>query len=63
MPVYDFICPNLDCLKITEKILRSYDVTTIECECGSIAKKAEIGEIPGAKRHVGVYFNYIGSGY
>ena len=63
MPVFDFVCTNPDCAKVTEKIVRSHTVSTIDCECGSPANKPELGWVDGSTRHVGVFFNYIGSDY
>jgi hypothetical protein len=60
MPMHDWICTNDSCEVVTEKIVRSYDATEITCPaCGGIAIKADLGQIPGAARHVGIYFNYL----
>lgn len=60
IPVYDFICSSDPCHTVTEKIVGSYDTASISCpKCGQLARKALLGEVPSAKRHVGVYFNYL----
>ncbi len=60
MPVYDYVCKSESCGKVTEQIVPTSRVETITCSCGAEATKADMGFMFGTKRHVGVYFNYLG---